>query len=247
VPGATANAPDSGPARVPRLTSSGSGQCSAGGWHVLSERLSLVHPTSLVVVDLRKESHGYINGAAVSWYASRNWGCAGLTALEAIDLERMRLKLVSRADEVIVTTKSAVNQGTCGGDTWRVEEASSERTIVERAGARYARIPVNDHCRPDHDALMDLVGLFSNLPAGSHLHFHCRGGKGRTAMALALLDIYQSAGVDSLAEIIARQTAFSEYALDDGFADCSTYKVAQRRDRWILLQEFYAVRRAMHR
>jgi protein-tyrosine phosphatase len=137
--------------------------------------------------------------------------------------------------------------GTCGGDTWRVEDASSERIIVERSGACYARIPVNDHCRPDYEALSDLVGLFSSLPAGSHLHFHCRGGKGRTATALALLDIYQSAGVDSLAEIVARQAAWSGYALDDGYGECSTYKATHRRDRWILLQEFYAAQRAMQR
>jgi predicted protein tyrosine phosphatase len=193
-----------------------------------------------VVVDLRKESHGFLNGAAVSWYAAgSNWGCARLSPADAVELERLRLMIVTNSPQVTVATKALVQSDTPGGNTWDVRHACDERQLVEAGGdARYVRIGIDDHCPPDAAALAALRDLFDTVPARSHLHFHCRGGKGRTSTAMALLDMHQHAGNTSFAEIIRRQAERSGYALDRD-VDEALVKSAHLRERWALLQRFY--------
>src|SRR5689334_11764067 len=74
------------------LRCSGSAQPSVAGFRELEGRLAGVRDEELCVVDLRQESHGFVNGAAVSWYATNNWGCAGLSDDEALALEALRLR-----------------------------------------------------------------------------------------------------------------------------------------------------------
>lgn len=235
--------PPVGSRRTAWISSSGSGQFSESGWHALRSRLAHVQQGDLCVVDLRKESHGFLNGAAVSWYAGRNWACAGLTADESAERERVRLASLAVGDEVVVTTKAAVQQGLAGGTVWPVLRTSTEQALIEQAGARYVRIPINDHCRPDDHAIAAMLELFSSLPTGSHVHFHCRGGKGRTSTALAMLDIYLRAGVDSLASIVTRQQALAGYALDSRSTEPATFKAPLRRERWLMLEAFHAHQR----
>src|SRR5262245_9771334 len=56
------------------LRCSGSAQPSAAAFLEIRCRLAHVRTDDLYVVDLRQESHGFVNGAAVSWYAAHNWG-----------------------------------------------------------------------------------------------------------------------------------------------------------------------------
>jgi len=244
---------DSDVPEVPRLqsswqptgafTTSGSAQFSMAGWQQLHATVIQRQPATFVVVDLRKESHGFINGAAISWYAAgSNWGCAGLSPADAEELERLRLTIVSNSPEVTVTTKTQVQLGAPGGETWQVEQVCSEKRLVEDDDVRYVRLPVDDHCAPDAAALNALVELFDSLPAGSHLHFHCRGGKGRTATALALLDIHQHAGSTPFAQIIERQAISTGYALDGHVHDTQQPKFPHLRARLEILKQFHADR-----
>jgi protein-tyrosine phosphatase len=246
---------DSDVPEVPRLqlswhptgnfTASGSAQFSVAGWQELRATILQKQPAAFVVTDLRKESHGFINGAAISWYAAgSNWGCAGLSRTDVEELERLRLALVSNSPEVIVTTKTQVQLGAPGGDTWQVRQVCSEKRLIEDDGVQYVRLPVDDHCAPDAATLSALVELFESLPAGSHLHFHCRGGKGRTATALALLDIHQLAGLTPFAQIIERQAASTGYALDRQVDDTQQPKAPHLRARLETLRQFYADRAA---
>ena len=227
------------------LSCSGSAQFSAGGWRTLRAEAARRQPASFVVVDLRKESHGFLNGAAVSWYAAvGNWGCAGLSPADAAELERLRLVIVANSPQVSVGTKalvqSLVQLGTPGGDTWDVQEVSDERQLVEAGGdARYVRIGIDDHCPPDAAALAALSDLFDAVPAGTHLHFHCRGGKGRTSTAMALLDMHQHAGDTPFTDIVRRQAERSGYALDRDVDDALA-KSTHLRERWAMLQRFYS-------
>src|SRR5690349_17747586 len=61
------------------LRCSGSAQPSVAGFRDLRRRLGEVESDELYVVDLRQESHGFVDGAAVSWYAQGNQGAAGLS------------------------------------------------------------------------------------------------------------------------------------------------------------------------
>lgn len=50
-----------------------------------------VKPSQFYDVDLRGESHGYLNGTAVSWFANHDWGNDGRTEDIIIPLEKEQL------------------------------------------------------------------------------------------------------------------------------------------------------------
>src|SRR5258708_7019779 len=56
------------------LNASASGQFSQQG---LEKILELIPSNHILLLDLREESHGFINGIAVSWYSEKDWGNRG--------------------------------------------------------------------------------------------------------------------------------------------------------------------------
>ncbi|MGP1368427.1 MAG: hypothetical protein ACTTKX_04100 [Treponema sp.] len=51
-----------------------------------------VSPDKFYVIDLRGESHGYLNGTAVSWFTEHNWGNDGRSAYIINHVETDQLK-----------------------------------------------------------------------------------------------------------------------------------------------------------
>src|SRR5205823_3844423 len=150
---AEADAPLSRFREAPGLGCSGSAQFSARGFAQLLERIPA---DRLYVADLRQESHCFADGAALSWYAAMNWGCAGLDAAEC-----------------------------------------------------------------------------------AHLHFHCRGGKGRTAVFMALFDMLRNARRDSFDAVIERQAALGAYDLRR-LPEEGNPKFPFAKERWSFLSRFHA-------
>src|SRR5882757_191215 len=91
---------DGAASELARLGCSASAQPSVAAFGEIRHRLAEVAEDDLVVVDLRQESHGFVDEAAVSWYATLNWGCAGLSEDEALALEAVRLRLLGLARTV---------------------------------------------------------------------------------------------------------------------------------------------------
>jgi protein-tyrosine phosphatase len=84
------------------LGMSGSSQFSEFGWQEIRKHLAGVPDEEIFVLDFREESHGFLNGNAVSWYAAHNWGNAGLSAAEAVAIEELRLSILRKSDVVDV-------------------------------------------------------------------------------------------------------------------------------------------------
>ncbi|MEZ4465226.1 MAG: hypothetical protein R3F43_12215 [bacterium] len=167
-------------------------------------------PRLVLVVDLRKESHGFLNGSAVSWYAQYNWGAVGLTSAEAEQLEALRLRLLAGAAEVDVGTKESVRAGGAP-DRWTVQAVQSEREVVEALGGQYLRLPTDDHCGPGPEVVARWRAALRGLPSDVHVHVHCRGGRGRTASFLALREGFLTGA--SFEEAAARVQALTGYDL----------------------------------
>jgi hypothetical protein len=218
---------------------SASAQFSGRGWADLHAQIAGTSPARIVVVDLRKESHGFLNGAAVSWYATNNWGCVGLTRGEAQSLESVRLKLLAGAAETVVATKDDVKSSRVGGESWPVSQVLDERALVEASGARYLRIPIDDHCGPEEDVVAELVRVASEIDASTHVHVHCRGGKGRTSTALAILDMVRGADGTSLEALAARRATIDGYDLAKA-PDAGAAKAPYIRARWEMLARVHA-------
>src|ERR1041384_3058382 len=122
---------------LPELRCSTSAQFSAAGLRWVLERLARSGPSGVWVVDLRQESHGFVDGAAVSWYAQNNWGNVGLDPEEVGALETLRLKMLADGATVRVGRADLAKTGQVQVfETRTVRDVLSEQALVARHGGR---------------------------------------------------------------------------------------------------------------
>jgi hypothetical protein len=224
-----------------------------------------VAPTSIYLVDLREETHGFLDGRAVSWYADNDFGNVGQSWswIERDEVERLRA-LVGQTTQLFTLDKTAPDnrhQQRVVPQSYvesRVGEAYTEATVAEMLTARlslpvhYCRIPVTDHCAPSEAALERLLELWirASKDAGSWVHFHCHGGDGRTTTFLALFDmLWWNESKESLPDLgvfAARQWGLFDYCLNPrGCGSGSStgkpsdhWKLSLAKIRWSVLEDF---------
>lgn len=224
-------------------TCSGSCQFSATAWRRLRALLD-VPPELLYVVDLRQESHGFLNEAAVSWYARDNWGGAGLSEERSLALESIRLELLEHSDTLQLGRAEDIKSGTARTlMSWRKQRVSDEAHMLGLPEGHYVRLPVLDHTRPADTVVDRFLLLLRRLPPGAHLHVHCRGGKGRTSTFLALHDMLRHASHLSLAVILERQHRLNDYDLGK-LPDPAKAKAPYIQERSRFLEAFHAYARS---
>lgn len=164
---------------------------------------------SVTVVDLRQESHAFLDVHPVSWYAEKNWGNAGKSLAEITADEDARIAALALLPSAQVARVYAKNPEGGLSDV-RVEEVAyalvqNEERATRSLGLGCLRLPVRDHTRP-LDADVDRFLFFLRaLAPGTWLHFHCHAGDGRTTTFLLLCDMLRNAGVLGLEELAARQ------------------------------------------
>ncbi|MCP3064319.1 protein tyrosine phosphatase [Myxococcus sp. K38C18041901] len=225
------------------LRCSGSAQPSIEGFRDVLRQLDGVRPEALYVVDLRQESHGFLNGAAVSWYAESNWGAAGLSDTEALALEAGRLRLLGLSPRVRVGTVEAVKGKAPATFTdWERRSVSDEAQAFGLPDGHCVRFPVTDHTRPLDATVQRFIDWVRGLPEGAHLHLHCRGGKGRTATFMCLLDMLRNAHRLALGTLLDRQALLGGYDLRKA-ADPSSRKAPFIAERQVFIERFYAYAR----
>jgi hypothetical protein len=191
---------------------------------------------TIYVVDLRQESHVFINGIPVSWYAVYDWANVG-RSLEWIENdETLHLIRMVAARSVTISTLVKGKDGqfsTKDPVTVEVQDATTEMGLAHQLGIDYIRIPVSDHCRPTDDIVDRFVTFVRGLEANAWLHFHCHGGDGRTTTFMTLYDMIRNAGSLALEDIVGRQSLIGEYDLFGGSSE--VYKL-----RTEFITAFYA-------
>lgn len=184
---------------VAKLNISGSAQFSGKGFSLLLKKL----PTrNVVVVDLREESHGLIDGYPVSWVLkgnNKNWANEGKTLSEIEQDEVTRLFQTEQEGVVSLKFHNNFYQRIV------VQSASTEKLLVESSGIKYLRLPVTDNHKPTPETVDRFVNFVKLLPPNTWLHFHCRAGKGRTTTFMVLYDIIRNGQNTKLKKIIKRQ------------------------------------------
>ncbi len=178
------------------LNISGSAQFSEES---LSAILDKIPSKKIIVVDLREESHGFLNGMAVSWYTSKDWSNVGksLSQIEAdedirlIDAKNQGWKFVYKKKFIPLLIY--------------VRESQTEKDLAKQRSLGYFRLPVTDHKRPtDHD-VDTFIEFVKVLPEDTWLHFHCAAGIGRTTTFMVMYDMMRNHQVASAEDIIKRQ------------------------------------------
>lgn len=184
------------------LNISGSGALSEKGLEAIKGN---VGDKPIMDVDLRQESHGFINGMGISWFGKNDGANKGLTRDQVIADEKEKLDKISKDKHVTfdqlaegksINTISEINDP---------ESVQSEEELAKKVGMNYLRITATDHERPLDDQIDLFVESVTNIPNGTWLHFHCRGGDGRTTSFMSMYDMMHNAKKVSFEDIMNRQ------------------------------------------
>ncbi len=160
---------------------------------------------NVIVLDLRQESHGYLNGTAVSWFLPNNWGNDGKNLEEVTKIERAQLdKALASSPTTVYNFDDKKNVLTTSYQM-DVKSVRTEEEMVKAHGAGYYRLALSDHFRPDDTEVDKFIEWYKKLPKDAWLHIHCFAGMGRTTVFMNMVDILQNAKKVSFDDIVGRQ------------------------------------------
>jgi hypothetical protein len=186
------------------LHASGSGEFTADGLKLLLARTR----GPVTVFDLRQETHIFVNGLPVSWYATRDWANVGRSQDGIEADESARVESLKPGSKIVVRPGAAVKKPGVTPSTPHnvtVEHASTEREFVKPNHAACVRATVTDHCRPLDNEVDGFILAVRALPENGWVHFHCEAGLGRTTTFMVLYDMLRNAARVPIEDIVRRQ------------------------------------------
>lgn len=205
-----------------KLNISGSQQFSGYNLPILIKAIDTKQP--ITSVDLRQESHGFINDFAVSWADKRNNANVGLTREQVLENEANKLKSIKL--NVPLTFYNHPK------DTIIPTKVQSEKELTQSKNLGYERITVRDGGIPTDDMVDYFVEFIKTKPENSWLHFHCKQGIGRTTTFMIMYDMMKNYKEASADEIIQRQLALANFKE-------STHNSFYNNERINFLKNFY--------
>src|SRR5438128_12490393 len=99
----------------------------------------------VTIFDLRQETHVFVNGLPVSWFATRDWANVGRSQTEIEEAEAVWVQSLGPGSEIAVRPGHPVKKGNAESDVPRqviVKEDSIERDLVTSWGAGYVCLVV---------------------------------------------------------------------------------------------------------
>lgn len=215
-------------AGMDKLFASGSSQFAEDELRAMQSQL----PPYFVIVDLREESHGFIDGNAVSWYANKNRGNSGKTTIAILNDEKNRLFQAAAAKTIVYH----LDLDTTG--CMRVNTIKTEEELAQEYGLGYFRLPVTDHLRPN-DAKVDMfINFTKSLPPSTWLHFHCSAGWGRASTFMIMYDMMHNSKHLEFEDFIVRQKLLGGKDFWE-LPDPNSWKYEAMVDRVTFLKQFY--------
>jgi hypothetical protein len=193
----------------------------------------------IIVLDLRDESHGYINEHEVSWYSRYKTYNKGLDAASVEQRETALLHQAKAAGQVAIATQ-AKDKSSVMETPIQVASVMTEKEFVEAQGAGYYRIPMMDYSAPTRANIDQFVAFYKQLPPTAWIHAHCEAGVGRTTIMLSMLDMIHNAGQLSYDEIMTREVLLGGQDVRESAAGTKdAYKKANYPKRALFTQHFY--------
>lgn len=186
------------------LRASASAQPSITALKSLYEKIHGFEPDAQIfLLDLRQESHGFVNSVPVSWYKKHNAANAGKTSREVERDESERLKNL-RGTETTFEPMGNDDKQRLKPVTMVARFMETEREASEKIGFTYKRYAAADQMFPAPELVDDFIIFVATLPDNAWLHFHCHAGHGRTTSFLVMYDILKNPDLP-LEEICRRQ------------------------------------------
>ncbi len=198
----------------------------------MQEILKCIPASKLIIIDLRLESHGLVNGKPVSWTDCRDNSANVRKNLTEIEKdEKNRLKR-AQLDKLLVLNAVTSPQ------TVKVQTVKTEKEFVESLGMTYIRFPARDHYRPSDQVVDDFVRFLTQLPSDSWIHLHCKGGKGRTTTFMIMMDMMRNSKKVGFEDILKRQKLIGGNDLFN-LHEPEHYKHLPAKERLEFLKKFY--------
>jgi len=193
-------------------------------------------PAPFIVVDLRQESHGFIDGNAVTWLNKDDNLNRGKSAAQIQQIERQLLDDLKQqpAITVIAEAKSAQRHVLSLPN----KTIQTEQQLVESIVLQYQRFYITNHFAPVAKDVDEFIKFIKKYPATTKFLFHCRGGAGRTTTYMVMLDMMRNAKQLSFDEIMQRQIALG----GENFFRLpvsNDYKYLPAKQRLAFLKKFY--------
>lgn len=197
----------------------------------------------IVIVDLRQESHGFVNGKSILWRSYFEKINQNKSISEILSDEKSRLTAAQKDREIVIN--EVIERDRANG--WykgispkivTVNQAISEKDLAEKNGFEYQRFSVRDFDIPQESEFLRMVNFIKTLPQDKKLYVHCAGGKGRTGMFLITLDIIQNGKDVSLEEIFKRQAKLGSARLDE-ISEEEAWSKDLAKKRLKMLKDFY--------
>ncbi len=203
-------------AGIKELTISGSEEPSEKGWKDISDYISRHKSSrsqSVLVLDLRQESHGYLNGKAITLVSEYDWINKGKSNSQSLaDQENWLNSLrVQKKVRGILSSQQFAAKEYSNGKNIPVKVVKNEKDLVSRLGFEYHRLYVTDHAAPSDLEVDAFLAIIKNAPEDAWFHIHCRGGKGRTTSFFVMYDMLKNADKVSFEEIVARHASIPPY------------------------------------
>lgn len=167
----------------------------------------------MIDLDLREESHAYLNKNAITLTNQYNWINLGKSHQQSIADEQdwvQSITILPYIFNVLSPKQFKAGQYTDGVDV-KIKTLKSEQVIAEKAGFEYIRLTISDHMAPRDEDADRIVSLAKNLPDNVWVHMHCRGGDGRSTTVFAMYDMLKNADKVSFNDIIKRQASVFPY------------------------------------
>ena len=201
--------------------------------------------SNTVVLDLRQESHGFINGNPVTLHTPRNDINSKKSDSQIKIEEEAFINSLKAKQEA---TYFIVQKNNDAGYTveyinpveTKVVRAESEQELVNRHELDYVRFYVEDHHKPSPEQVDGYIEFINSVSSEKNIYVHCRGGSGRTTTFMAVYDILKNAKQYnlSLEDVLIRQEKLGGRPLFS-FPDINHWKYQAAVERYEFIKDFY--------
>ena len=192
---------------IPQTRCSSSPQPSASEFVTIIDKISNlcpgILPSDIVIFDLRAERHFHLGDCPVVLAADI------VADEEDVDevfseeehsprhsdliAEEGTLATIARSNSMLSVNMRNRSNSSLASLELHSKQARNEKEVVNLHGMQYLRFPTANNCTPD-DQVVDLfVKTVLELKANNWVHFHCHGGKARSATFMAMFDAVKRA------------------------------------------------------
>lgn len=169
-----------------------------------------INSPKIIVVDLRQESHGFIDDSPISYYSFFQLINSNLNSPTTLKAETEDLSKITIGNNIPIfkTTGEYL-------ESLKANVVSNEEKTCENFGLGYKRIAVRDNSIPTPEAVDDFINFVNTTAEDVHILFHCHAGEGRTTMFMSMFQMMKNPSNSSLSTILNDQIAIGGIVLTD--------------------------------